>query len=68
MAIVARPDGSVDHVKARSEYWWYGIGGTWFGINPTEELVMLGMIQNQAGAARRARIESKKLVYDAIVD
>jgi CubicO group peptidase (beta-lactamase class C family) len=68
-ALVTRPDGTTDHLLARSEFWWYGIGGTWFGVNPVQELVVIGMIQLRGGgAARKARIESKKLVYSAILD
>jgi len=67
-AIVARPDGTTDHILARSEFWWYGIGGTWFGINPVQDVVVVGMIQQLGGgASRRARLESKKLVYGALL-
>ena len=68
-ALVEEPDGSTDHARAKGEAWWYGVGGTWFGINPTQDLAIVGMIQNMGGAgARRARLQSKRIVYDAIVD
>ncbi|REJ76922.1 MAG: class A beta-lactamase-related serine hydrolase [Acidobacteria bacterium] len=68
-ALVHSPDGTADHELAKGEYWWYGIGGTWFGINPVQDIVVVGMIQARGGlAARQARIESKKLAYEAIVD
>ena len=68
-AIVERPDGTADHARAKSEYWWYGVGGTWFGINPTQDLIVVGMIQNRGGgAARKARLTSKSLAYQAILD
>ncbi|HEX2466060.1 MAG TPA: serine hydrolase domain-containing protein [Thermoanaerobaculia bacterium] len=68
-AIVERPDGSADHALAKSEFWWYGVGGTWFGINPEQDLIVVGMIQNRGGgAARKARLISKSLAYQAIVD
>jgi CubicO group peptidase (beta-lactamase class C family) len=67
-ALVARPDGKADHLLGKGEYWWYGIGGTWFGINPVQDLVIVGMIQQQGGGARTARLESKKLAYEAILD
>jgi len=67
-ALVTSPDGTTDHLLGKGEFWWYGIGGTWFGINPIQDVVILGMIQQRGGgAARRARLESKKLVYDAIL-
>jgi CubicO group peptidase (beta-lactamase class C family) len=66
-ALIAEPDGTTDHERARGEYWWYGIGGTWFGINPIQETVVIGMIQLQRSpTAREARLRSKRLVYEAI--
>ena len=68
-SIVTDPHPATDHERARGEYWWYGIGGTWFGINPIQDLVVVGMIQSrdfQASAA--ARFASKRLAYEAIVD
>ena len=68
-AIVAEPDGRVDHPRAQGEYWWYGIGGTWFGVHPEEDLAIVGMIQNMMGAGgRKARLQSKRLVYAALAD
>jgi CubicO group peptidase (beta-lactamase class C family) len=68
-ALVARPDGTADHALAKGEYWWYGVGGTWFGINPEQDLLVVGMIQNRGGgAARKARLTSKSLAYQAILD
>ena len=67
-ALVTRPNGNADHVLGKGEYWWHGIGGTWFGVNPVQDLVIVGMIQQQGGGARAARLESKKLAYEAILD
>ena len=66
-AIVEQPDAGTDHPLAQGEYWWYGIGGTWFGINPIQDLVIVGMMQSLGGAgARKARVDGKRLVYEAI--
>jgi CubicO group peptidase (beta-lactamase class C family) len=43
-------------------HWWWGIAGSWFWIDPVENIVMIGMIQNDDilyslqthGAARAA--------------
>ena len=67
-AIVEEPDGTTDHALAEGEYWWYGIAGTWFGINPVQDVFIVGMIQNFGGlGAGNARIASKRLLYEAIV-
>ena len=68
-AIVNQPKEGTDHARAKGEFWWYGIGGTWFGVNPTEDLVVLGMIQVRGGrGATKARLGSKRLAYEALVD
>ena len=68
-AIVAEPDGRTNHPRAKGEYWWYGIGGTWFGVHPGEDLAIVGMIQNMMGpGGRKARLQSKRLVYAALAD
>lgn len=68
-AIVVEPSAGADHPLAKSEYWWFGIGGTWFGINPTQDLVIVGMVQSCGGrGAFAARSTSKRLAYEAILD
>ena len=68
-ALVTEPDGTTDHELGKGEYWWFGIGGTWFGINPIQETIVIGMIQSRGGrAARDARLTSKRLAYDAITE
>jgi CubicO group peptidase (beta-lactamase class C family) len=49
------------------EYFWTGAAGTWFWIDPAEELVFVGMIQ-QFGADRPdVRSLSRRLTYQAIL-
>jgi len=50
------------------EYSWGGAAGTWFWIDPVEELIFVGMIQ-QAGSPRRPAVGSvaRQLTYQAIV-
>jgi CubicO group peptidase (beta-lactamase class C family) len=47
-------------------HWWWGIAGSWFWIDPVENVVMIGMIQNddilyslQTHGAARAALYSK---------
>lgn len=76
-AIVEQPDGTTDHALAKGEYWWYGAGGTWFGINPVQDLFIVGMIQKfgvrgpkdvRVPGPKDVRVESKRLTYEAILD
>ncbi|TFH62219.1 MAG: class A beta-lactamase-related serine hydrolase, partial [Gemmatimonadales bacterium] len=62
----------LDPVEAGSvsagEYSWSGAAGTWFWIDPVQELVFLGMIQ-QFGAGRPdIRSLSHRLTYQAITE
>lgn len=51
------------------EYYWGGAAGTWFWIDPAEELVFVGMIQ-QRGSPRRPDVRSlsHRLTYQAITE
>jgi CubicO group peptidase (beta-lactamase class C family) len=48
---------------------WFGIAGTWFWIDPVEDLAFVGMVQHQSLATTRAiHGLSHSLVYQAIVE
>jgi CubicO group peptidase (beta-lactamase class C family) len=47
---------------------WYGIAGTWFWIDPTTDLVFVGMIQHRGRANDEIRNLSRNLVYQALVN
>lgn len=52
-------------------YWWGGAFGTWFWIDPANDVVFVGMIQNLRGSVPGAgtpdvRAASAKLVYAAL--
>ncbi len=51
------------------EYSWGGAAGTWFWIDPVEELIFVGMIQ-QAGSPRRPNVGgiARQLTYQAFTD
>jgi CubicO group peptidase (beta-lactamase class C family) len=54
-------------------FWWGGAFGTWFWIDPTNDVVFVGMIQNLNGSTPGAgtpemRASSAKLVYNALTE
>ena len=49
-------------------YYWLGIDGTWFWIDPALDLTFVGMIQHQGRAQARVHGLSRNLVYQAIVN
>ena len=66
-AIVADP--ARNNGMSEGSYWWWGIGGTWFWIDPVENVTFIGMIQNRnLMYARQLQAISKELVYGAITE
>lgn len=50
-------------------YYWSGIAGTWFWIDPVNDLFFIGMIQRRGGAGPNAvdfRADSTRLVYQGL--
>jgi len=48
---------------------WFGIAGTWFWIDPVEDLAFVGMVQHQNLATTRAiHGLSRSLVYQAVME
>lgn len=57
----------------RSSFYWSGGFGTWFWIDPTNDVVVVGMMQNAGGSSAtggspQVRPLSRQLVYQALVD
>jgi len=50
------------------EYYWGGAAGTWFWIDPVENLVFIGMIQQAGDLLPDVRGMSKRLVYQSILE
>ncbi|MCH7815935.1 MAG: serine hydrolase, partial [Proteobacteria bacterium] len=50
------------------EYYWGGAAGTWFWIDPVEDLVFVGMIQQFGGARPDVRSLSRRLTYQSIME
>jgi len=58
-----------EHGMSVGSYYWGGAAGTWFWIDPANNLYFIGMIQRfpQGGPAVDFRGVSRQLVYDALV-
>jgi CubicO group peptidase (beta-lactamase class C family) len=48
-------------------YYWFGAAGTWFWIDPVEDLVFVGMIQIPLGTYGEIHQLSRSLVYQSVV-
>ena len=53
---------------AEGAYYWIGIDGTWFWIDPVMDLSFVGMIQHEGPAIAQVQGLSRNLVYQAVVD
>jgi CubicO group peptidase (beta-lactamase class C family) len=59
--------------EGKNSFYWGGAFGTWFWIDPANDLIAVGMMQNLAGStptggSPQVRPLSRKLVYQALVD
>jgi len=54
----------------KGTFLWDGVAGTWFWIDPTNDLVFVGMIQRMMTAPGAPNLEdlSRALLYQALVD
>jgi CubicO group peptidase (beta-lactamase class C family) len=59
--------------EGKSSFYWGGAYGTWFWIDPSNDVTVVGMIQNvngsrPTGGTPQVRPLSRQLVYRALVD
>jgi CubicO group peptidase (beta-lactamase class C family) len=71
-AIVMDP-AAANTPEGRNSFYWGGAYGTWFWIDPTNDIVVVGMMQNVGGStptggSPQVRPLSRRLVYQALVD
>jgi CubicO group peptidase (beta-lactamase class C family) len=66
-AVVLDPDAAKRQV-GKGSYWWWGIAGTWFWIDPTNDLIFVGIIQRRTGPPGVASHEdiSRRVIAEAI--
>jgi CubicO group peptidase (beta-lactamase class C family) len=55
------PDG-------KGTFFWDGAAGTWFWVDPTNDIVFVGMIQRMHGGSPNVEYLSRNVVYQALVD
>ena len=68
-AVVTDP-AALNVPVGKGTFWWWGVAGTWFWIDPANDVIFIGLIQRRGGvpgAASHADV-SRALVYKALVD
>ena len=67
-AVVTEP-GMAQLPEGKGTYLWDGAAGTWFWVDPTNDVVVVGMIQRRLDAyCPPVEWESRAAVYGALVD
>jgi CubicO group peptidase (beta-lactamase class C family) len=55
--------------EGKGTFFWDGAAGTWFWVDPTNDVVFVGMIQRMLGpASPNLEFESRSVVYGALVN
>jgi CubicO group peptidase (beta-lactamase class C family) len=59
--------------EGKNSFYWGGAFGTWFWLDPTNDMLVIGMMQNLSGStptggSPQVRPLSRKLAYAALVD
>jgi CubicO group peptidase (beta-lactamase class C family) len=55
-AVMSDPE-ALKSPLGKGSYWWWGIAGTWFWIDPANDVVFVGIIQRRGGAPGAANHE-----------
>lgn len=66
-AVVLDPDAAKRQV-GKGSFWWWGIAGTWFWIDPTNDVIFVGIIQRRTGPPGVANHEdiSRRVIAEAL--
>jgi CubicO group peptidase (beta-lactamase class C family) len=69
VAVVLDP-AALERPVGKGTYWWWGIAGTWFWIDPTNDIVMVGIIQRRGGVPGAVNHEevARNGVYGALTN
>ncbi len=54
--------------EGKGTFFWDGAAGTWFWVDPTNDIVFVGMIQRMHGGSPNVEYLSRNVVYQALVD
>jgi len=54
--------------EGKGTFFWDGAAGTWFWVDPTNDVVFVGMIQRMKGGNPNVQYLSRALVYQALLN
>jgi CubicO group peptidase (beta-lactamase class C family) len=59
---------AADLPDGKNTFFWDGAASTWFWVDPTNDIVFVGMIQRIRGGQPNMEYSTRPLVYQALVD
>jgi CubicO group peptidase (beta-lactamase class C family) len=66
-AVIFEPQAA-DLPDGKNTFFWDGAASTWFWVDPTNDIVFVGMIQRMKGGQPNMEYSTRPLVYQALVD
>jgi CubicO group peptidase (beta-lactamase class C family) len=66
-AVVYDPSAA-DLPDGKNTFFWDGAASTWYWVDPTNDIVFIGMIQRLRGGNPKMEYATRPLVYQALVD
>jgi CubicO group peptidase (beta-lactamase class C family) len=65
---VAYDPQAADLPDGKNTFFWDGAASTWYWVDPTNDIVFVGMIQRLRGGKPNMEYSTRPLVYQALVD
>ncbi len=65
---VAYDPQAADLPSGKGTFYWDGAASTWYWVDPTNDIVFIGMIQRLRGGQPNMENSSRPLVYQALID
>jgi CubicO group peptidase (beta-lactamase class C family) len=59
---------AADLPDGKDTFFWDGAASTWYWVDPTNDMVFVGMIQRMGGGKPNMEYSTRPLVYQALVD
>jgi CubicO group peptidase (beta-lactamase class C family) len=66
VAVFTDPAQAVD-VTGKGTFLWDGAAGTWFWIDPADDVILVGMVQRMGGHGPNMQTFSRAMVFQALV-
>jgi CubicO group peptidase (beta-lactamase class C family) len=66
-AVIFDPQAA-DLPDGKNTFFWDGAASTWFWVDPTNDIVFVGMIQRLKGGQPNMEYSTRPLIYQALID